>query len=98
MTIRHENPEHEFFYKGQSITGTAIFIAETESGLNADIGGRDGPEVTSCELYQVHLGGLRLDRDQMVAFLGEPDVAAHEADVLDELQASVDAGDYAEAA
>lgn len=98
MTIRHKSPDTEFFAEGCSVAGTAHFIAETEMAFDADIGGRDGLEVTSCELLHVDMAGAKLDRDWLVKFIGEHGVAAYERDAMEAVQAEVDAGDFAEAA
>ena len=52
----------------------AEYEVETERTMDADIGGIDGVVVDRCDLVSVHLGSLKLDRDQIVAATCEDDV------------------------
>ena len=63
---------------GGCITGTAVYDYRIEPTFDADIGGRDGPDVTFCELLGVEIDGEMIDRAVIVGILGQSAVAEME--------------------
>ena len=61
-----------------TVTGEAVFTARLEHGLNSDVGGRDGWEVTICELARFELDGVHLTRDQVQSIMGKDALAGWE--------------------
>lgn len=61
---------------------TAVYRLEGGSFLDRDIGGSDGWEWTVCRLEALHIGKLRLTREQACLAFGEDAVTRWEADEL----------------
>ena len=78
---------------GSSITGTAVYDYTVEECLDADHGGRDGLEVTHCELAWFELSGLNLWRGQIVDMTDKATVARVEESVRDAMQETLDDGE-----
>jgi hypothetical protein len=91
MTYQIEEHEVELYDDGDSMTGTAVWEVE----IGRDI---DGEYIECVELDEFRVGGLTLNRDQIVAFLCESHVKRIEDEMADKAHEQLMAGDFAEAA
>ena len=85
--------ESEFYGDASSLTGVAVYDYTAEECFDADHGGRDGLEVTHCELLRVELNGLHLTREQIVSMTDSATVAAVEEATREAMQETLDAGE-----
>ena len=83
----------EFYGDSSSISGVAVYDYTVEECFDADHGGRDGLEVTHCELLRVELNGLHLTREQIVSMTDSATVAAVEEATRGAMQETLDAGE-----
>ena len=75
------------------VTGVAVYTYDIDEFFDADIGGRDGREVTSVELVKVKLDGAHLTRDQIELIAGKDALLRIESSVAQDLQEMVDGGE-----
>ena len=95
MTFNDTHRVEETTFEGDtsSLTGVAVYDYTVEECLDADHGGRDGLEVTHCELLRVELNGLHLTREQIVDMTDKATVAAVEEATRGAMQETLDAGE-----
>ena len=91
--MTYEQPDAEFYGTTCSLTGTAVYDVRVEYCFDKDIGGRDGYEVTWCELLHVRMDGETLSRDFIAAIIGKQSLALLETTVSETIQQQLDAGD-----
>ena len=89
----YEEKDAEFSVDGGSITGTAIYEYDIEEVFDADIGGRDGREVTGCKLIEVKIGEFRLIRSDIKLITGPNVLLRLEDGVGDDIQDLIDCGE-----
>ena len=76
--------EDFFSDKGGCIGGMARLSIEAGHCMDADIGGSDGWQVTSCTLLNITIGGLTLTADQLATAFGAKFVVSFEERVAEE--------------
>ena len=59
-------PDYEFDDFHARLEGTLRLNIEAKCGLNADIGGVDGLEITYCEIVSFTVEGLTFTRDMLI--------------------------------
>ena len=90
-----EYEENEAVFSGDNceVTGVEVYTYDIEEFFDADIGGRDGREVTGAELLKVKLDGVHLTRDQIELIVGKDALLCIESATRDELQRKLDRGE-----
>lgn len=89
MTIAYRD-EAEFQGTNGCLYGEATYDIEVAYELNADAGGRDGWQVTGCELVDMRLDGLHLSRAQVVAASDEVQVRRAEDEAARFVEDNID--------
>jgi len=89
-TIWYE--DNEAFFEGDncSLAGVATYDVTLSKAYDADIGGTDGIEVDSVELFELRLDGLKLSREQVIDAAGRGSVEGSEESVMDYLRHNPD--------
>ena len=91
--MEYEDTDAVFSGDNCEVTGVAVYTYDIDEFFDADIGGRDGIEVTCAELVKVKLDGAHLTRDQIELIVGKAALLRIESAVMEKLQEMLDVGD-----